>query len=236
MQDGHSLERVSQDERLEELIEFAENPEPRCPCILLIDTSGSMEGEKIAAVNSGLREFRASVLEDPLASSRAEIAIVGFSHTSSVHQDFATPINMRTPTLSTGGSTNISGAIMTAMELLEDRKRTYRTNGIEHYRPMMILVTDGEPTSDDPTLLRTISQTITEQEEQRKLTFFTFGVDGANLQKLATIAPPNRPPQPLRESKIEDLFLWLSNSMSAISQSQPGDQIKLPHPDFLNFG
>lgn len=25
--------------------EFAENPEPRCPCILLLDTSGSMEGD-----------------------------------------------------------------------------------------------------------------------------------------------------------------------------------------------
>ena len=236
MEDTHSLDTISQGERLEELIEFAENPEPRCPCILLIDTSGSMEGEKIGAVNSGIREFRASVLEDPLASSRAEIAIVGFNHTSRVHQDFATPINMSTPTLSAGGSTNISGAIKEAMELLENRKRTYRTNGIEHYRPMVILVTDGEPTSDDPNLLRTISQEITQQEEQRKLTFFTFGVDGANLKKLATIAPPNRPPQPLREAKIEELFLWLSNSMSAISQSQPGDRIRLPHPDFLDFG
>jgi hypothetical protein len=25
---------------LEEAVEFAENPEPRCPCVLLLDTSG----------------------------------------------------------------------------------------------------------------------------------------------------------------------------------------------------
>ena len=33
--------------KLEDLIEFAENPEPRCPCVLLLDTSGSMEGAPI---------------------------------------------------------------------------------------------------------------------------------------------------------------------------------------------
>ena len=27
--------------------EFAENPEPRCPCVLLLDTSTSMQGESI---------------------------------------------------------------------------------------------------------------------------------------------------------------------------------------------
>ena len=28
---------------LEESVEFAENPEPRCPCVLLLDTSASMQ-------------------------------------------------------------------------------------------------------------------------------------------------------------------------------------------------
>ena len=27
--------------------EFADNPEPRCPCLLLLDVSGSMAGGKI---------------------------------------------------------------------------------------------------------------------------------------------------------------------------------------------
>ena len=27
--------------------EFVENPEPRCPCLLLLDTSGSMNGSQI---------------------------------------------------------------------------------------------------------------------------------------------------------------------------------------------
>ena len=35
-------------------VTFAENPEPRCPCLLLLDTSGSMAGKPIAELNAGI--------------------------------------------------------------------------------------------------------------------------------------------------------------------------------------
>lgn len=38
--------------------EFVDNPEPRCPCILLVDTSGSMSGEPIKELNAGLVTFK----------------------------------------------------------------------------------------------------------------------------------------------------------------------------------
>jgi uncharacterized protein with von Willebrand factor type A (vWA) domain len=31
--------------------DFALNPEPRCPCLLLLDVSGSMAGEPITELN-----------------------------------------------------------------------------------------------------------------------------------------------------------------------------------------
>lgn len=33
---------------------FADNPEPRCPCLLLLDVSGSMSGHKIKTLNDGV--------------------------------------------------------------------------------------------------------------------------------------------------------------------------------------
>src|SRR5664279_1913973 len=39
-------------------IEFAENPEPRCACVLVLDTSGSMQGAPIEQLNLGLRSFK----------------------------------------------------------------------------------------------------------------------------------------------------------------------------------
>ena len=46
-----------------DLAEFAENPEPRCPCVLLLDTSGSMQGDPINALNQGLQAFKDDLSE-----------------------------------------------------------------------------------------------------------------------------------------------------------------------------
>ena len=40
--------------RLADEVEFAINKEPRCACVLLLDVSGSMSGERVAALNAGL--------------------------------------------------------------------------------------------------------------------------------------------------------------------------------------
>lgn len=52
--------------------DFASNPEPRCPCILLLDVSGSMNGRPINELNAGLVTFRDELLADPLALKRVE--------------------------------------------------------------------------------------------------------------------------------------------------------------------
>lgn len=38
--------------------EFAENPESRCPVVLLLDTSYSMNGDPIRELNEGLKIFK----------------------------------------------------------------------------------------------------------------------------------------------------------------------------------
>src|SRR5215510_7073987 len=58
--------------------EFAENPEPRCPCVLLLDTSGSMKGQPISELNRGLNAFRDELASDSLAAKRVEVAIITF--------------------------------------------------------------------------------------------------------------------------------------------------------------
>ena len=50
--------------------EFADNPEPRCRCLLLLDTSHSMQGRPILELNSGLVVFKDELAADALAMTR----------------------------------------------------------------------------------------------------------------------------------------------------------------------
>lgn len=58
--------------------DFADNPEPRCPCVLLLDVSGSMTGRPLDELNVGLTTFKDELTTDSLAMKRVEIGIVTF--------------------------------------------------------------------------------------------------------------------------------------------------------------
>src|SRR3954466_3185052 len=70
--------------------DFAENPEPRVPCVLLLDVSGSMAGTPIAELNAGLVAFKDELAAALLAAKRVEVAIVTFGGVVQTVCDFTT--------------------------------------------------------------------------------------------------------------------------------------------------
>lgn len=84
--------------------DFADNPEPRCPCLLLLDTSGSMRGQPIDELNAGIRIFKDELSADPMAAKRVEIGIVGFGPVQ-ILSDFQTVDAFNPPTLAPTGDT-----------------------------------------------------------------------------------------------------------------------------------
>ena len=134
------------DLNLEDLVEFTDNPEPRCACVLLLDTSGSMYGSPIRALNEGIRAFKEELENDSLASLRVETAIVSFDSSVQLVQDFATVDALATPELDASGVTSTASAVNQAIDMVEERKKTYRDAGIQYYRPWIVLITDGAST------------------------------------------------------------------------------------------
>src|SRR5436305_1647074 len=131
--------------KLEEQIVFESNPDPRCPCLLLLDTSASMNGEKIDELNRGLHVFEEDINKDDLARRRCEIAIITFgSGGVQTMQEFVSADAFRAPVLIAGGNTPMGEAIYRGIDLLRTRKKTYKDNTIAYYRPWIILITDGE--------------------------------------------------------------------------------------------
>ena len=125
-------------ELIPEEMQFADNPEPRCPCVLLLDVSASMSGEKIDALNTGIIDFWLDIRKDQLASIRTEVAIITFSDKPRMVQDFVTTDKFSPRSLVAGGNTMMSAGIHFALEKIEERKRVYIANAITYYRPWVV--------------------------------------------------------------------------------------------------
>ena len=213
---------------LDEVVEFAENPEPRCPCVLLLDTSGSMQGERIEALNQGLLSLKDELVKNSLAARRVEIAVITFDSSVNVVQDFVTADQFNPPILTAQGLTIMGSAIHRALDIIQERKSKYRTNGIAYYRPWVFMITDGQHQGELDHVVEQAAQRLQADETDKRVAFFSVGVDNANMSRLSQIAV--RSPLKLKGLNFIEMFVWLSASMSAVSHSQVDvdEQVALP--------
>jgi uncharacterized protein YegL len=188
--------------------DFANNPESRCPCMLLLDTSGSMGGRAIQQLNEGVQTLKNELVQDSLASKRVEIAMITFGPA----------------TLEANGDTPVGAAITMGIDLVSKRKQIYKQNGVGYYKPWIILITDGSPTDNWSNAARLIQ----EGESRNSFAFFAIGVEGANMDALSKLSV--RSPIKLKGLMFREFFMWLSSSMKMVSSKNPGTAVKMLPP------
>jgi uncharacterized protein YegL len=204
-------------------VEFAENPEPRCPCVLLLDTSGSMGGTPIQELNEGVKAFQESLQKDQLAMLRVEVCIINFGPVN-LAQDFINAGQFVAPEMTASGLTPMGEAINLALDKIDERKQTYKANGISYYRPWVFLISDGAPTDE----WQAAAQRVQDAEKRKKVAFFAVGVGNAPMNTLAQITP--RTPLKLQGLNFREMFVWLSTSLTSVSRSMPGEEVPIQSP------
>ncbi|MGX3012147.1 vWA domain-containing protein [Helicobacter sp. 23-1044] len=220
--------------RIEDLVN---NPTARIPICLCLDTSSSMAGAPINELNEGVKMFYNAIANDEMAVHSAEICVVTFGYNGfECLVDFSSlNVQKNSPTLIANGLTPLGEAVNLGLDLLDKRKDEYKNRGVDYYQPWMVLMTDGAPNGDEDELRRAISCCV-EQVNERRLTIFPIGIGPyADMNVLAQFSP-KRPPLRLKGLSFNKFFEWLSKSISAVSASMPGDNVKLDIEGIKGWG
>ena len=204
--------------------DLVDNPTPRVPVSLCLDTSTSMAGSPIDELVRGVNLFYDAIDEDDDAHDSAEINIVEFNSSSGLVHDFASIERLpRISSLTANGATAMGAGVNLALDTLEKRKATYSGKGVLYYQPWLVLMTDGGPTDNIDLAVTRVVDLV----DAKKLTVFPIGIgNGADMKTLARFSP-SRPPLRLDGLKFKEFFEWLSRSVARVSRSTPGDTVKL---------
>lgn len=208
--------------------DLIDNPSPRCACMLVLDTSGSMDGAPIAELNDGLQRLLATLKEDEVASFSVELGIVTTGRGVARQEVALTGVNAldSLPQLSAGGGTPLGGAVEMALQALQARKEQYRSMGVPYFQPWLIIISDGSPGDE----WKSAAAQSHAMSSQRKLVCLPVGVSGADMGILGAFS--SKGAKPLAGLKFAEFFEWLSASMGRVSASNPtAATVQLPGTD-----
>ena len=199
------------------------NPAPRCPVVLMLDTSGSMDGEPLKELQSGLDQFLRETSDDETASMSVELEIITFGDEAEIASPFAPVCDIADmpPVLNAAGCTPLGGALKLADAELKARRRLYKQKGIASYKPWIVLMTDGCP-NDDYAAAAAYMRTL---GEEGKLQYIGIGIgEKADFDTLRKILPERPGPVKLKGLCFKEFFKWLTDSLKSVSASSVDEQ------------
>ena len=120
--------------------------------LFVIDNSGSMEGEKIGAVNNAIRDVMSIMpeIQEDTCDALIKISALVFSDKAKwVYSEPQTVENFKWKDLSIEGGTDLSNAYDELAKFLRKKEKGGKMPDLGGVAPIIILMTDGMPTSYD---------------------------------------------------------------------------------------
>lgn len=200
----------------------------RLPVYILLDTSGSMRGEPIHAVNNALQILISTLRQDPHALETVHIGVITFDLDARVMQEL-TPLDAF-PSIELTTPNSGPTFLGEALRVVRSKAATEVKVGEEaDWAPLLFIMTDGKP-----------SDTMTFNEEVGAIKSAGFAsivgcgagptADVTALQRFCTSVAML---DTLDGPGFEQFFKWVSDVITDTgksSEAKPADSTQLPPP------
>lgn len=162
------------------------------PIYIVCDESGSMDANGgIDAVNRGLTQLDEMAMRDPLVSGKCRIGLITFSDIAEELLPLSNLSDVQAmPGLVEKGMSNYGEAFNLLRVVIARDIANMKSQGIQVYRPVVLFISDGEPTDDWEVKLRALTDKISNPQAPL---IFACGVAGANpevIEKIGTEGAP----------------------------------------------
>lgn len=201
----------------------------RLPVYLLIDTSGSMKGERIEAVNAGLQTLVSYLRREPQALETAHLSIITFDRTAHLVLPLTAVSDLQLPVIETpdSGPTMTGAALEILCQQVDAELRTHSTDVKGDWMPILLVMTDGEP-SDKQKYHEMVEAC--KKREFAAIVAFAVGVQ-ARLDPLKELTTTILSLDTCDGATFAKIFVWVSRMITGGARSRGAQkEIELPPP------